>query len=851
MLKRLWPLLPLLLGLLAFCRAWDGDFLLMDDDWLVSDNPAVLSPNRQDLKDIVNPFRGRERFGHEYLPLRDLSYTLDAAVSRATHVPLNRICHLTQTLLYGLDCLLAALLLARLTGSVRLALIASSLFALHPAHAEAVCWISSRKDLLALLFSLSSLLAWRAHWKAEGTRQLLWYGTGWLAYLAGMLCKSPVAVLPGLILVTDLFFPPRGERWKPVMILRLMPFFAAFLPFQTLHVTHAMHGLISTPLPGVTWLKTALTMSRVGVAYLWQLSVPLANRAVYRPEWSEGWGTGEVLCVLLLMSLGAAGVLLAWKSCRGTLGTTGARIGWGLACLAVTMAPASNLIYHSLVLRADRYLLLPSLGFCLIAAVGLEALWTSRRTAVLVLGAAFLLRDVRASSDWLSSVDSSLNSLRQDPRHDFPHGVMGKDAAGRRDWGCAERHYRKASLLLGQVPHPNPWSAADAAGDLSVILGERGRAAEALEVLDRALQGAPGHSRLLGLRGKAFLRAGRLDDAERDLEAACRRAPWQEPAWVDLGVLRDRQGRVEEAERNLRRAVDLEPRDTLAKAYLGTCRYKQGDLDGAQRLLEEALRASEGDFPWARLTVAMIHLDRARSWIGAREHRRLIEQLDREPERQDLRTLVAGLKISPEETRLAKKPASWARNEALQAAARVPGLPDADFLLGLVAKQEGDLEGAEALLKRAVSAKADPDWKACLAEFLRAKGLRAMMGRTRDSATARAAWSEALTLYPPGTDTSGLKGLLELAEKDLLKQRFEAAASAFAAKDYRAAREGFGRALEVAPDFFEAWLNLGLACARMSDWEAAERAFVRAAGLRPEDAQAGKLLKDARERRKP
>ncbi len=850
MLKRLWPLLPLVLGLLAFARAWDGDFLLMDDDWLVSENAAVLKPSRQDLKDILNPFIPRERFGHEYLPLRDLSYSLDAAISRATGATLNRVCHGTQMLLYGLDCLLAALLLARLTGSIRLALLASCLFALHPVHAEAVCWISSRKDLLALGFALASALAWRAHWKAAGTKQLACFLAAWLAYGAGMLCKSPVTVLPALLLATDLFFPPEGARWRPVQGLRLAPFFTAMIPFQALHVTHAMHGLISTSLPGITWLKTALTMARIGVADLVQLSVPLANRATYRPEWSEGWGPRETLCVLLLMGLSALAARLAWKALgEDALSPRLACLGWGLAWMALAMAPASNLFYRSLVLRADRYLLLPSLGFCLIAALGLEALWHSRRTAILVLGALLLTRDAGASADWQDNRAASRNTLRQDPRHDFPCAVMAKDAARRGDWTSAAGLYGKAAVLV-DVLHQNPWAVADASGEWALALGETGRPAEAMDVLDRALLRDPGHPRLLGLRGQARLRKGDLDAAAEDLEAHCRRTPWQEPAWVDLGILRDRQGRLAQAESCLARAVDLDPLDALARAYLGAARFKQGHADAAQGDLEEALRLSRGSFPWARQTLALLHLDRARRWVGARERRHLADQSARDPSREDLRRLVEGLKITSEETLLAGKPPAWARGEALQASALVPRLAEAEYLLGLVSKQEGDLAAAEASLKRAVALQDDRDWRISLAELLRAKGLKALMSKPRDLETARTAWREAQAFYPADLDVSGLKGLLEIAERDLLKQRFEKAASAFSAGNYAQARDGFGKALEIAPDFFEGWLNLGLSCGRMGDWEAAERAYARATGLKPDDAQARDLLVDARGRLK-
>lgn len=106
---------------------------------------------------------------YEYLPLRDLSFRVDAAIWGVTPIGF----HLHNLILYAFCCLFVWLLTAEIcrlvsrpTSSSSIAEInqqtwictlTTCLFAVHPAHVEAVAWISGRKDLLSGLFAFASL----------------------------------------------------------------------------------------------------------------------------------------------------------------------------------------------------------------------------------------------------------------------------------------------------------------------------------------------------------------------------------------------------------------------------------------------------------------------------------------------------------------------------------------------------------------------------------------------------------------------------------------------------------------------------------------------------------------------
>ena len=70
------------------------------------------------------------------------------------------------------------------------AIVAALLFVVHPAHVEAVAWISSRKDLVAAAFVLPCVLAYLKY-RPRGA--MGWYIASLLLFLFALLGKLSVA----------------------------------------------------------------------------------------------------------------------------------------------------------------------------------------------------------------------------------------------------------------------------------------------------------------------------------------------------------------------------------------------------------------------------------------------------------------------------------------------------------------------------------------------------------------------------------------------------------------------------------------------------------------------------------
>ncbi|MDZ7374292.1 MAG: hypothetical protein ONB23_10025 [candidate division KSB1 bacterium] len=133
--------------------------------------------------------------GH-YRPLEVLSHVVDGLVWK------DRVWgrHVTNVALHAGCAILVFLLVSLLSSDYRVALFSSLLFSAHPAHADAVCWISGRTDVIGTFFVLMSLylylLSARSNW--------IFYPLSLLAFAVALLSKEISFVVPLMILALEL-----------------------------------------------------------------------------------------------------------------------------------------------------------------------------------------------------------------------------------------------------------------------------------------------------------------------------------------------------------------------------------------------------------------------------------------------------------------------------------------------------------------------------------------------------------------------------------------------------------------------------------------------------------------------
>jgi hypothetical protein len=408
-------LILLAVALAAALAHWpsiDGGFI-SDDLRYVADNEALQAiPLAQFWQVFLSA-----SVPDEYLPLRDLSYLIDFHLFGLA----TRGYHLHNLALYALDILVlwrAARALLDLLGQPGdrelLALLAASLFAVHPAHVEAVAWIAGRKDLLAALFmGLSLWFFCRAFERKQTERRL--YALALLAYGAALLSKSAALPWP-LVLALVL-----AARLRPTLGWRKACLNALIWTSPFLLLALAMAGLFlilvtgRQMVPGGVWPgalafaeRLLLILGHHGRIALWPFDLHV-TRDIYAPgQWA--------LALALGAGTLAAAAWGAWASLmRGSLA------GLGLAIVALAQIPYLHLVpFYTWSLASDRFLYMASFGLALALASGLARLRLALAkgiAALLVL--AGLAAIAERANDWQSLEALTRANIRSAPTHHY------------------------------------------------------------------------------------------------------------------------------------------------------------------------------------------------------------------------------------------------------------------------------------------------------------------------------------------------------------------------------------------------------------------------------------------------
>jgi tetratricopeptide (TPR) repeat protein len=223
-------------------------------------------------------------------------------------------------------------------------------------------------------------------------------------------------------------------------------------------------------------------------AYLWWLVWPFAFSFVWTLASPSGWGDPGLWGSLAL--LGALAGLAAWLARRHRLAA------FALCWIPITLLPVMNLVPIPGFSLAQRYLYLPSVGFCILLGLGLERAWRAARqpAALLALGGAVIGLFVAyaatvqlRTAQWEDPLAISEQMAARAPASFFAQSTLGL---------AYLQHGRvpEALLALGRAcdlepQNPRAWN------NLGVALARARRLGEARAAYERAIALSPGHAR--------------------------------------------------------------------------------------------------------------------------------------------------------------------------------------------------------------------------------------------------------------------------------------------------------------------------------------------------------------------
>ncbi|MES1982985.1 MAG: hypothetical protein V4443_10995 [Pseudomonadota bacterium] len=381
-----------LVAVLAYLQALHYPFISDDNHYLVQNSTLAALRWSELWRLLTAPYN----YYLEYLPLRDLSYWFDLAISglnpaafRLHNILLYLLC---LPLIYAVTAGLWRYFRPGNAASARWpAAAVTALFALHPAHVESVVWISGRKDVLSTLFSMMALaLALNA--RREYGLAPMRAAAALAALLAALLSKAAaVAVAPVVALLwlgfwLDIPAPQRRRRmlWWPLGALLLAAAFTLFFS--------AASGIRGASYFGIEAVTRVLAI----LGWLVRLAITPQDRHFFYPVFEDPWFA--VMVALGLAVLLSAGVgLVLWLRRRSLP-------GFAAACFLLLSLPYIQLIpYNTVSLVADRFLVLAIWPVIMLIVALAWRLPVSLRAALLLLIAlSWGYQTVQRPNDWKS-----------------------------------------------------------------------------------------------------------------------------------------------------------------------------------------------------------------------------------------------------------------------------------------------------------------------------------------------------------------------------------------------------------------------------------------------------------------
>jgi tetratricopeptide (TPR) repeat protein len=579
---------------------------LWDDDTFLTENPLIRAAD------------GLRRFWFtgepvDYWPVTSSTLWLEW---RAWGLdPLGY--HVTNVLLNALEVLLIWRILERLR--VPGAFLAAAAFAVHPVNVATVAWITQRKNLMAMLFYLISILLFV---KAEDSRpgggghpgspgRWLWLSLA--AFALAMLSKGSVAMLPVVLL--GIVAWRRRVTWGD--LARSIPFFAVAAAFVVVNfrftvqgasevASHAGLGQRLLGAGAVTWFYLAKALLPFHLMFIYpQWTVRAAD-----PAWWLPLGAAAGLTALLW--------LMRQRWGRGPL------FAWLYFCVSLVPVMGFTDVYfmhYSLV--SDHYEHLALIGAIAPVAAGF-AIWRRRAGALRMAGDAAAVL-VIAGLAWLTAARCSdymdvetlwRTAVARNPRAWIAYNNLANELVRKGRAKEAEALCRRALALEPNQPKTR--------ATLGIALDSEGRPREAIAEYRAAIAMQPDVPETYDNLGQALMETGSLDEAVANFEMALHLNPSGFKILNNLGTAFAREGRLYEAVGCFRRSLAI--RGDFAEAHynLGNALHGQG-LDGdAEAEFRQAIAADPG-LAGAHVNLGNILLGSGRLEDAIAQYRRALE----------------------------------------------------------------------------------------------------------------------------------------------------------------------------------------------------------------------------------
>jgi protein O-mannosyl-transferase len=470
------------------------------------------------------------------------------------------------------------------------AALAALIFAVHPVHIEPVTWVSAASDTMVTVFAalaFGAFLVGRDRVRnPDFTKRAAWRGASLVLLACALLTKEMAVVFSALVGIYAWLHPAEA---KTSLVKRTLGAVMETAPYAAVTLAYALlrkHALLHSTGqfdPNHGMIDVARALPLVLSIYLRQLLVPVGITGLYyTPYVTTALLSQVVLPVVVLAAV--LGGLWYWNRREGN-----STVAFAGLWLLVALAPALYLRnFGNGDFVRDRYMYLPSIGFAILAAVGLRRLpsikgWTAQTVQVamvVVLCSGYVCASLAQQVYWGNDLLLLVRGQSLYPGNPYAMAGLAKEYSQR---GAHDRAIVLAEAVVREHPEYGYGPLA-----LAEAYIRAGRYEEGRVWLDRV---NPDYAKSeVGMAGVAGL-YGQMGDYERAL-SLCSEILEKEPnlysALYNCGNIHLMDGQYAEAVQLLSRAVQLDPEQSGPKHFLGRALLRDGRNAEAQPYLIQA-----------------------------------------------------------------------------------------------------------------------------------------------------------------------------------------------------------------------------------------------------------------------
>ncbi|MCB9771759.1 MAG: tetratricopeptide repeat protein [Candidatus Omnitrophica bacterium] len=519
------------------------EFINWDDNTHIVDNPQIRSVSPQNVWNIMT-----STVQKTYIPLTILSFAVEYHF-----VGLNPwLYYLNNILLH----LLVVFLIFRLSLALGLgnsgSIIAAFIFSLHPMHVESVAWATERKDVLYSVFYLGAVLWYLRFLK---TRKWLYYGLSLTMGFISMLAKPMALSLPLILLLCDWFL---NGKFKNEDYFNKIPYFIFIIPLAAITFLMSANSLSQT-------VDSNLLLRFWAAAfYIKKFFWPFFLVPVYVPVLPANILHFQYWFAVLIVA-GSVFVGIVWENRWFRFALL-----WYISSIFFLL----NFDYPRFMqIVADRYMYLPSVGFCLFVGYVIERLWKENFlsvvaqnviiTVLIVAALALSIKTFSQISIWKDSFTFWNYTVKHSPESFVAYNNRGRIYVSREQYDLALADYQESVRI-------NP-TYSKVHKNLAMIYERTGDTKEAILEYTKAIESDSNYSGAYNNRGLLFEKEGKIPAALEDFSRAIASDPDYVLGYGNRGMLYVRLGEFDKGLADLSRAIKLAPNYPDAYSYRALC----------------------------------------------------------------------------------------------------------------------------------------------------------------------------------------------------------------------------------------------------------------------------------------